>query len=246
MTIKEELADIPSDGLELKDIQKEEEKETPAESPAEKKPEEEKEEKQEQKPEENSEEDKIPFHKHPRFKELVEEKNQYKQELDKLREEVQSQISEIKESRSGTKIPAWFTELYGENETAWNKYQEHDKENREEIKRELRDEIQREQKEKEESANKWNNWIEDQINSLKEEGKKFDRNELMKVMMEYKPSDENGNLDFQKGYQIMEVLKKKDPEKINARKEIVDEGNSKAEPQAKKWFTPDDMRGKGW
>src|SRR3990167_5222536 len=141
------LAEITSDSSELEDL-KDKEKETPAETPAEKKPEEKEtgeetaEEKVAREAKEQEEEDKIPFHKHPRFKALVEEKNQYKEELDKLREDVESKFSEIKESRSETvKIPSWFTELYGENEVAWEKYQEHDKETRAEIKRELREEF---------------------------------------------------------------------------------------------------------
>lgn len=235
------LAEIPSDGTKLEDIEKEEEKETPAESPAEIKPEEKEEEKK-------VEEEDIPFHKHPRFKALVEEKNQYKEELDKLREDVESKFSEIKESQSKTAdVPSWFTELYGENESAWKTYQEQDKATREEIKKEIREEFESEQKKKEEDSNKWNHWIDEQIGSLADEGLKFEKNELMKVMMDYKPSDEKGNLDFKKGYQIMELLNKKDPEKSKARKELADEsGNSKVEPGTKKWFTPDDMVGRGW
>ena len=249
MDIKDELAEIPSDGIKLEDIKKEEEK-APAESPTENKSEEEtEEEKTAREVKEQEEEDKIPFHKHPRFKALVEEKNQYKEDLEKMREDMESKFSEIKESQSKTtEIPSWFTELlYGDNEVAWGKYQEHDKETRAEIKRELREEFESEKKEQENSATKWNTWIDNQVDSLKDEGLKFDKNELMKVMMDYKPSDDAGNLDFKKGYQIMEVLKKKDPEKFKARKEIVDDsGKSKAEPQNKAYFTPEDMRGKGW
>jgi hypothetical protein len=251
MTIKDELNALPSDGIKLEDIGKETEEETSEESQPEIKSEEEKEtedEKTAREAKEQEEKDNIPFHKHPRFKALVEEKNQYKEELDKLREDVESKFSEIKESRSETvKIPSWFTELYGDNEVAWGKYQEHDKETRAEIKRELREEFESEAKEQENSSAKWNTWIDDQVDALKDEGLKFDKNELMKVMMDYKPSDDAGNLDFKKGYEIMEVLKKKDPEKSQARKELVDDsGKSKAEPQAKAYFTPEDMRGKGW
>jgi hypothetical protein len=70
----------------------------------------------------------------------------------------------------------------------------------------------------------------------------------MKVMTEYKPTDENGNLDFRKGYEIMTLLKTKDPKKSEARKKLAsdDKGKGNAEPEAKKWFTPQDMRGQGW
>ena len=107
--------------------------------------------------------------------------------------------------------------------------------------------METEKQSREKAIEQSNSFIEEQIESLKEDGLKFDRNELMKVMYDYKPSDEKGNLDFKKGYEIMELLKKKDPEKSKARKEIgSDSGEGKSEPQAKKWFTPEDMRGVGW
>ena len=129
--IKEELAELPSDGTKLEDIEKEvgkeEEIETPAESQPEKKEEEEKE---------------VPFHENPRFKELVDEKNKYKEDLKKFKEDTESKFSEIKDSQPKTgNIPNWFTELYGENDVAWTKYQEQDKTSREEIKREIREEF---------------------------------------------------------------------------------------------------------
>ena len=69
----------------------------------------------------------------------------------------------------------------------------------------------------------------------------------MKVMMDYKPSDDEGNLDFKKGYEIMNLLKKKNPESTKQRKEIVNEDSkTKSEPGEKKWFTPEDMQGRGW
>ena len=251
MTIEKDLAEIPSEGKTLKvekEVIKEEEKETSAESPAEKKPEEEK-----KPPAEEEKETEIPFHKHPRFKEVIQARKEAEKkaeelegELEKLREDVDSKFSEIKESHSET-IPAWFSELYGDNAEAWNKYQEHDKETRDEIKQEIREEFESEQKKKTKEAEYWNNWIDGQITDLKDTGLKFEKNDLMKVMFDYKPTDDEGNLDFKKGYEIMEMLKRKDPEKSQARKVVVDEGGkSKSEPEAKEYFTPEDMRGKGW
>src|SRR3972149_2981832 len=132
-TILEELNELPTDGSKLEDIEKEQENENsegsqPEEKKEEKKEEETEAEKTAREIKEQEEEDKIPFHKHPRFKALVEEKNQYKKDLDAMREEMESKFSEIKDSQSkDSKVPAWFTELYGDNETAWQKYQEQDK-----------------------------------------------------------------------------------------------------------------------
>ncbi len=144
-------------------------------------------------------------------------------------------------------MPGWFSEVYGENEPAWKKYQEYEKQARDEMKKEIREEFQKEQKEKEESVTKWSAWIDDQVKDLRDEGLKFDKNELMKVMFDYKPADESGNLDFHKGHEIMELLKKKNPEKINERKKLIDDsGKEKTEPETKKWKTPEDLVGVGW
>jgi unconventional prefoldin RPB5 interactor 1 len=235
-TIKEDLAEIPSEGEKLEDVElesptkeeekKEEEKKLPAE-------------------EEKKTEEETPFHKHPRFKELVEEKNQYKKDLDELREEVESKFSEM-DSQSKTKSPEWFSEAFGDQPELWDKFQAYNKSDREAIKNELREELKAEKETKEEEVKKQSEWVEDQVNSLKDEGLKFEKNDLLKVMWDYKPTDDEGNLDFKKGYEIMEALKKKDPEKANARKEIVSEGKSKSEPEDKKWKTPQDMKGVGW
>lgn len=60
----------------------------------------------------DTEEANVPFHEHPRFKELVEEKNTYKQQFESL----QSQIEELKQSKSEPaqpNVPKEFSELYG-------------------------------------------------------------------------------------------------------------------------------------
>jgi len=261
-TILDELKDLPSDGEKIDDIEKEEEeKETPSESSTEEKQEDE-EEKEETSEEvearekkEQEEEDALPFHKHPRFKALIEERNKekedketFKKELESLREDTESKFSEIKESQSQTtKIPEWFVESFGENEAAWAKYEEHSKSDRVDLKKEIMEEIKGESQKKEDDSKKWDEWIDTEIGALKDSGKTFEKNDLMKIMMDYKPSDEKGNLDFEKGYEIMELKKAKDPKKSKARKEIVDDsGKSSKDPESKPWKTPEDMRGVGW
>lgn len=249
---------IASEGEKLEDVTKEDQEEKdPAESSTEK--EEDKKETEEEKTaretKEQEEEDKLPFHKHPRFKALIGERNDFKlraekteQELEKFKGEVDSKISEIKESRSeNTQKPKWFVEAFGENEEAWAGFTEMNKEMRAEVTKEIREDMKKEQEEKDGSAKKWNDWIDNEINSLKEEGLKFDKNELMKVMEEFKPSDDKGNLNFRRGYEILEMQKKKDPEKSKARKELADNSeDSKAEPTKKEYKTPEDMKGVGW
>lgn len=235
------------------------EKETPSESPAENTPEE----KEEETPAEETpaepapeaeEEEQIPFHKHPRW---IERENELKEER-QAREELEAEIASIKAridapATGDSDIPDWFKELYGENQTAWTKYRQHEEARTLEIEKNIiaRQEAAREQAAKEEK--RWEGWVEEQMDALKEEGLTFDRNELAKIMLDYSPTDENNNLDFRKGYAIYEALKAK-PEapkqdaKSEARKMLADTTTSttKGEPAKKDFMTPEDLRNRSW
>ena len=99
------------------------EKETPSDSPNEKEPKVEEPSKGDNTTEGEKPKD-VPFHEHPRWKEREEELK----ELRAFKEEVTDKFQELEKphSKSGN-IPDWFKELYGENEVAWQKYEEHEK-----------------------------------------------------------------------------------------------------------------------
>ena len=262
---KNTLADIPLEGGDttiesINDFDKEkEEKETPEGSQPKNKLEEstEKEPKTVDKPKKGEEEkgkekddkkkeEPTPFHKHPRFTKLVEERNQYKQDLQELKNNMDSKFSEIEKKDSQSKIPNWFSELYGDNENAWNEYSKYDKQNRADIKKEILDEMNSKQQEVDKQQQERDSYIDQEFQALEEEGKKFSRNEFMKFMIEWKPSNDKGQLDFQKGYKMFELMNKKDPKKMAARKKIASSKSSKAEPKSEKWKTPADLKGVGW
>lgn len=170
------------------------------------------------------------------------------EKLELQRQEFESKIAPREEN---TDIPEWFVELYGENETAWGKYKQHEEQRREEIKNEIISdpELQRIKAEQEEL--RLNRWIDDEVVKLQSEGKQFDRNELIKVLLDYRPTDENNNFDFQKGYQILEALKAKDgvdPEKSQARKRIGDISTrtSNSVEKRKDYVSSTEIRKKSW
>ena len=59
-------------------------------------------------------EENLPFHKHPRFKEIIEENNKLKDEIAKVREDVSHQFEEIKKPQADV-IPESFKKLYGDS-----------------------------------------------------------------------------------------------------------------------------------
>jgi len=198
------LAELPSDGqspYEEPKVEKEqEEKETPAVSPAESKPEEKAQPSQEGEniPDENN----LPFHKHPRWKALQEERKTDRQ----LIESLQQKLNEVQPKVQATSaLPQWFVNMYGEDQALFQQFQQQETERINAIKESVVKEIEAKEKAKVEAQSKWEKWVDDQIGTLVEEGKKFDKNELFAVLNQYRPTDEQGNLDFRKGYELLEL-----------------------------------------
>lgn len=223
------------------------EKDTPPESPAVKQPEEAKE---EEKPVEGAStpEKDVPFHKHPRWIEREKELEEVKARETQISQELQ----ELKDARSkpvDTSIPEWFRELYGENKVAWEKYSVREVEREKEIETRLIERQTQAVQEQQAEAQRWSKWVDDEITKLETEGNTFDRNKLIKTMLDYRPTDENNNFDFKAGLKIYQALEAQpDPAKAVARKELADKTttSSKGEPAKKDYLTAADLRHRSW
>jgi hypothetical protein len=58
----------------------------------------------------------VPFGEHPRFKELIEEKNSYKQQIDEMRAELEQfklQVKPPEQQQQNSNVPEEFVELFG-------------------------------------------------------------------------------------------------------------------------------------
>lgn len=186
----------------------------------------------------------IPFHKHPRFKQIIDDNKKLKETIDGLTSKQDE--TDKKLSKDNETIPNWFSELYGDNEKAWEMYNDRTKTERKEMKAEILSEIKEEQSKATEETNKWNEWVDDEIQSLKDEGLKFDKNELMKVAVDYKPTDDKGNLDLKKAYDILQMQLVKP--KSNERKKVADgtTKQTKSESKSDEFQTAHSLRNKGW
>lgn len=242
------FADVQKDGTQLEDLLTNNETETHSESQPEQTKDEEKAEPQEG---DNTPQE-TPFHKHPRWierenelKELREAKEQQARELAELKsfkEEISTKVNP-----SGT-IPDWFRELYGDNATAYQKYSEHEQKMEAERERRVVARLEQDRQRAASETARWNKWVEDNINSLQSEGKEFDRNELIKTMLDFRPMDEQGNFDFKKGYEIYQLAKTKDTTaKSTARKQLADTSVTHSkEKKQKDYMTAADLRYKSW
>ncbi len=187
-----------------------------------------------------------PFHKNPRFKRLVEEKNQLHSEVETLKTQLQELGTKVNNPiQANSQVPDWFVELFGNSPEAWSKYQTKQTEERNTIKQEVMRELESRATEQRQNQEKWNNWVGQQVESLKDEGLSFDNNELMKVMVDYRPTDDEGNLDFKKGFAILSKIKPSD-NSVDAKKKIAGATSSgasgEAVPNAKKMMNQKDLK----
>lgn len=183
------------------------------------------------------------LHKDARFKRVIEERNRLRRELEEAREAKQNQRQE--EPKAPSSKPAWFAKYFGDDDEAWQGFQQMTASAKTEAKAEAVAELKREQQETTQQADRWNSWVNEQVNTLEEEGESFDRNALFKLMEEYRPTDDEGNLDFRRGLEILN-LKDAKPSNIEAKRKAGSLANGPkktvAEPSKKNVVTPNDIR----
>lgn len=238
-----------------------EEKETPTDSPPENKPEEdeegsqpseEEEESEESSPKESEKED-VPFHEHPRWKEVYGELK----ELRDFKSEVQPVLESLRESKETKEVPTWFKTIYGEDENAWNQYREYSKQEKESLKSEILGVIQEQQNKTTEESKKYDEWVNSELKTLGSEigedlvsnpEKNTLRNKILKTALEWAPVNTKGEYDFKKAYKILKLQDKpkEDPKpKSDERKKLASLETPKSQNKEEKNFmTPSDLRGK--
>lgn len=249
------LANIQQEGrIDTPAEQEIKEKETPPESPAETKPEdkpaspaEDKEKGETPEPKEGEPEVFHAFHEHPRW---IATQNELK-ELREFREQAAPLLERLAETpekqEKSESIPGWFSTLFGTDENAWSQYRQYSQEERQRIKEEVISEVRKEEETRIADSKKWESWVDSEVKRLSDEGKKFDKNELLKIAVEYKPSDDQGNISFDKAYQILEQTKKPAPAlKADDKKKVADQTISKgvASEDRKDYKTSADFIGK--
>lgn len=244
----EVLADeLPSDGLAPLEIEEKETKTPPAPS-AEKKdgtatpP----------SSENNEDDDLMPFHKHPRFKHLIQQNKELKAALAEINQKLTPQ-PKAEADQGNAAIPNWFKSIYGDNPELYKEFSAYSGQQQQEIVAKavemLREEIAKPQRE----AEQVQTWIKEKLTELHDDGEEFEDDELINVMKEYTPFGDSGQLDFRKGLKLMRAfatVKSKettDKEKSDARKKIgaMTAGGGQGSP-SKSAVNMNDIRKKSW
>ncbi|WP_457635788.1 hypothetical protein [Persephonella sp.] len=201
-------------------------------------------------------EENIPFHKHPRFKQLIEENRKLKELVETSTQKVQEVEGKIEEKlkvevKDEVKLPRWWSILAGEDEIsqqAYKDFMEYDKEQRARIKQELLEEQQRQEQEQKEVEERWNKWVDEEIKSMQDEGLEFDKNELIKIAVDFQPTDQNGNISLRKAYDILKLQKKDKDSLTEKKKEIASKTSSSSnkDPEVKQFNSSIELRNRSW
>jgi len=254
--LEEFFDDIPTDGEDP--FADTEEKDTPADSSPETKPETEESPSQEgetedtepesgEESEDNTPDEPVPFHKHPKWAEIYNQNKELKSTVEDLQTQMTQRQQIQQEMQRPTSVPDWFRRLYGDDQETYRLYQQDQVNNRQSIKDEIRREFQEEQQQVVQQQKQWEDWVESELNIMKADGLKFDRNRLIKIALDYQPSDQNGNIDLRKAHQIMMMQEgKKDTEQIKARKKVANVTGSKKATSSKSTVTASSIRKKDW
>lgn len=203
----------------------------------------------------------IPLNKDKRWKEMREALKERDLRIEEMSKKQEAQMTELKSliangQVQSNKVPKVFSELFGtESEDLWNKYMELNKASvpqidKESLKKELFQEWENKQKEERQQEQKQLQWVDGEIVKLRDEGLKFEKNELLAVLDKYRPTDDQGFIDFKKGYEILEALNANKPQ--NQRKQIRKEMATKTMPSGNVEQADSDtvdlakIRGKHW
>ncbi len=190
-----------------------------------------------------------PLHKDSRFKEVIVQRNSYRDKYEALLEQANAKETTKETSSNATSTkPEWFKKVFGDDEEVWSGFQSMTSKAKDEAKKEALQEIEAKQTEAQDTQKRANDWVEEQVSSLKETAGDFDRNALFKVMEKYKPTDDEGNLDFKAGLEILKLQQPAVKEKSTARRQLADKLNTtsgKTESSARDYKTSADLRKMG-
>ena len=259
------LADIQQDSISLDEVMRkldEVGKDTPTESPTEKNQTEEAPSSQgaaeEQKADPNIESDtNVPFNKHPRWKQMQEERDQLRRQVEDLEASARSVAERLPAPVEGIEdIPTWFQMAVSNDVNIWKEYKKHSSVEREELKRELFQEQQNVKQREVQESQRWSKYVDDSLAKVQdkynvdfstEQGKNTQK-EFVDFMMKRRPTDAQGSYDFNNGWEWFSELKQKTPDRSEGKKKVaaMSDSSGSSERAGRESVTREDLRGRGW
>jgi len=166
----------------------------------------------------NTPAEQLPFHKHPRWIKTQETLKEYEKRV----VDYDKRIAELEKGKSETVLPDWWKTRYGDKPESVKSYENYaaaTKAERERIKEEVIKDIENKSSNETKSQQEADEYVNTQLAEMKDEGLTFERNELLKFMVdfqkEYGPGsllDAQGNYDFRKSLTLMQKMQPKAPD----------------------------------
>jgi len=199
------------------------------------------------------------FADHPRFKELINEKNELKKKLNeqsdefaKLREEVEAKIENTKSSETqpaSEPVPTYFN---GDEEAyrAFSKdLDARISKAREEAKAETLRELDNKTSSEKKAIEDAKVYFQSQVDEIESDsGEKVDPNKLLKTVLDNDLTDSKGRWNYKAGWRLLKASKAPVKKENKERKEIagVTTSNNRAEKKPSPYATSKDFKGKSW
>lgn len=166
--------------------------------------------------------DNIPFHKHPRWQKT-------QQELKELREET-ALLKADRVMGQPITVPDWWKKQYGDTPESKARYESVVQKDGELdwIKKQVLEEVENRSKTEQQTISAGEEYVSSQISEMNEEGLKFEKNSLLKFMVDFQTQfgsgallGEDGNYDFRKSLTLMERMQPKEIDASNTvRKQV--------------------------
>jgi hypothetical protein len=204
--------------------QKSKEDKTPSESSPEKKeavkePSQKGEQKEAVKPKtDNTPAEQLPFHKHPRWIKTQETIKEYEKRVS----DYDKRIAELEKGKDTLVLPDWWKTRYGdtpESKKSYENYAANTKAERDRLKEEIKSDIQNKSETETKNQQKADEYVNTSLAEMKDEGLAFERNELLKFMVDFQKEygagsllDTEGNYDFRKSLALMQKMQPKEPD----------------------------------
>lgn len=185
----------------------------------------------------------IPLNKDKRWKEKLNEIKRLQTANEQLlaaQSDLRSRLESLEKmktevaSTSSSKIPKIFSDVYGENaKEAWDDFraeQQAELAAREaSLRKQIREELDSEKRVQAEEQARWSNWVNESVSKIEEThnvslADENERHKFLQYVVKYKPTDQEGNIDFMLGWEMynehLELQRLKDSKKVDARKRI--------------------------
>ena len=196
------------------------------------------------------------FADHPRFKELIEQKNDLKkkfneqsEEIAKFREEM-GKFAETAKSSSKASEPEEIPDWFAGDDRQWKEYSSYHKSLAENAKVEALKDFENKGASEKKRVEEATEYFQKQVNEIEAEtGEKVDPNKLLKFVQENDLVDSQQRWNWKAGYKLLKAQSKTEPKKdTEERKKIASATttNNRAEAKPSPYATPQDFKGKTW